>query len=170
MRLYRILSRQQLPTTLEQAWDFCSTPRNLPAITPEWLHFTVTSDVPDRMYPGLAMTYSITPVPFWRVEWLTVITAIDEGRNFVDEQRTGPYRLWHHEHRFEPVDGGVEMRDVVHYALPLDPLSRPLHDYLVRRQLQDVFEYRFRSLARLFGPDPAGHTEAPPGAIVFAVV
>ena len=103
--------------------------------------------------------------------WLTVIVSIDASSSFVDEQRAGPYQLWHHRHEFEEVEGGVEARDIVHYALPFDPLSRPVHDLVVRRQLESIFGYRYQVLAERFGSlDAAADGTPPPGAIVFSLV
>ena len=171
MRIHRIHSRQHLATSLEQAWDFFSTPANLPAITPDWLNFQITSDVPPQLTEGLAISYTITPLLNVRVSWLTVIVSIDAPSVFVDEQCAGPYQLWHHRHEFEAVEGGVEARDIVHYALPFDPFSRPLHDLIVRRQLESIFRHRYGALAEHFGSlDAATDGTPPPGAIVFSMV
>jgi len=171
MRIHRIHSRQRLATTLDEAWDFFATPSNLPAITPDWLNFRITSDLPPQLSEGLAITYTITPLLNIPVSWLTVIISIDAPTAFVDEQRAGPYRLWHHRHEFEAVEGGVEVRDIVHYALPFDPLSRPLHDLIVRRQLESIFRHRYGALSDRFGSlDTGADGTPPPGAIVFSLV
>lgn len=171
MRIHRIHSRQRLATTQDEAWDFFATPSNLPAITPAWLNFQITSDVPPELSEGLAITYRITPLLNIPVSWLTVIVSIDAPMVFVDEQRAGPYQLWHHRHEFEAVEGGVEVRDIVHYALPFDPFSRPLHDLIVRRQLESIFHHRYGALVDRFGSLDAGTDGTPPpGAIVFSLV
>ena len=171
MRIYRLHSRQRLATSREEAWDFFATPSNLPLITRDWLHFRITSELPPQLFEGLAITYTITPLLNIPVSWLTVIISIDAPSAFVDEQRAGPYQLWHHRHEFEEVEGGVEARDIVHYALPFDPLSRPLHDLVVRRQLESICRYRYQVLADHFGSlDATMDSKPPPGAIVFSLV
>ena len=156
MRVYRLEARQTVPIDPGAAWDFFSTPVNLAELTPPDLDFRITSTPPAAIYPGLFLHYQVTPLFGIPVGWITEITQADPPRRFVDEQRTGPYKLWHHEHEFIPVSGGTEMRDRVHYALPLDPLSRPLHDPLVRPRLLDIFRFRRRALRRRFGAPPSG--------------
>jgi len=178
VRLHRLQARQRLPISLDEAWDFFAAPASLPEMTPESLHFTITSVLPERMHVGLALTYTVTPLLNIPVTWMTVITAIEEGTSFTDEQRLGPYQLWHHQHLFEAIDGGTEILDRVHYALPFDPFSRPLHDLVVRRRLQEIFAFRYRALTQRFGTlsrsgtvgAPGTDGDVPPGTIVFSVV
>lgn len=182
MRLHRLQARQRLPISVDEAWEFFATPRNLPEMTPESLHFTITSELPERMHVGLALTYTVTPLFNIPLSWMTVITAIDDGTAFSDEQRVGPYKMWHHQHLFRAVEGGMETRDLVHYALPFDPLSRPLHDLVVLQRLQEIFAFRYQTLAQRFGTmersalapgglaEPAASLDPPPGALVFSVV
>ena len=151
MKLHQLRKRQLLPVSLEEAWDFFSSAANLPVITPPWLGFTVTGELPPRMYPGMIATYTVRPVPGVRVNWVTEITHVEEPHLFVDEQRFGPYRFWHHQHHFAEVPGGVEIRDVVHYALPLHPVSWPVRRWMVGPQLEKIFEFRRETLERTFG-------------------
>lgn len=152
MRLHQIDERQFLPDlSLEQAWDFFADPRNLQLITPPSLSLRLTSEPPPRIYPGLLITYRLQPFPRVRTGWITEITHIVEGRLFVDEQRVGPYRLWHHEHHFAERDGGVEMRDLVQYAMPFGPIGDAAEALVVRRQLGQIFAFRRRILAVRFG-------------------
>lgn len=150
MKLYRFERAQTLPILLEEAWIFFSNPGNLREITPDSMGFEVTSDLPDRMYAGMVVAYKVRPFPLIPVRWVTEITHVDEPRLFVDEQRFGPYRFWHHQHHFRAVDGGVEMRDVIHYGLWGWPLTG-LMNLMVRRQLGDIFRHRSEVLARRFG-------------------
>ena len=115
---------QRLPISVPEAWSFFSDPRNLPRITPPSLGLEVTSDLPGKMYPGMIVTYRVRPIPGVPVDWVTEITHVREPSLFVDEQRFGPYRFWHHEHHFREVEGGVEMVDLVLYALPLGGIGR----------------------------------------------
>lgn len=150
MKLYRLERRQLLPITIEQAWDFFGNPGNLPLITPANLGFRITSPLPERMYVGMIVTYTVTPFAGMKVGWITEITHAEAPLFFVDEQRFGPYRFWHHQHRFTPVASGTEMTDLVHYALPFGLLGR-LVAPLVARRLKVIFDFRRQVLAERFG-------------------
>jgi ligand-binding SRPBCC domain-containing protein len=150
MRLFKLETTQRLPIGLEEAWSFFSNPNNLARITPRSLGFQVTSDVPERMYPGLIITYRITPLLGVAMTWVTEITHVQEPVYFVDEQRFGPYRFWHHQHHFREIDGGVEMRDVVHYAPP-SPAAPLIDRVLVGPRVRQIFEHRKDVLAERFG-------------------
>ncbi len=150
---------QRLPIPLDAAWAFFSDPRNLREITPPELHLVVENALPSRMHAGMLIRYRVRPV--WRISihWTTEITHVEEGRLFVDEQRFGPYRFWHHQHHFHVIEGGVEMRDVIHYMLPLlGPLSFLADRLVVRPRLRHIFAYREEVLAQRFGrmADDAG--------------
>ena len=149
MRLHRFEVRQTLPTTLRQAWEFFADARNLARITPPSLGFEVTSELPERMYAGMIVTYRVRPFFGVPVTWVTEITHVDEPHRFVDEQRFGPYRFWHHEHHFRAVDGGVEATDRVHYALPAG--GGAIRGLLVAPRLEEIFAYRREVLERTFG-------------------
>ncbi len=151
MKLYKFTRKQELPLSIEKAWSFFSNPGNLTLITPPWLGFSVTSDVPRKMYEGMIVTYTVTPVWNVPVEWVTEITHVDEPRLFVDEQRFGPYSFWHHQHLFKDIKGGVEVTDLIHYALPLGPLGRLAHELFVKRQLNEIFDFRRRYLEKEYG-------------------
>ena len=154
MSLRRFEAVQVVPVSLDEAWAFFSDPANLAAITPPWLGFTVSSPLPARMHPGMIVTYTVRPFAGLPVRWVTEITHVVEGTLFVDEQRMGPYRFWHHQHHFRQVDGGVELRDIVHYALPFGPLGAALARWLVAPRIREIFRYRRRALVARFGaPD-----------------
>ncbi|TRZ98560.1 MAG: hypothetical protein D4R80_04740 [Deltaproteobacteria bacterium] len=156
MKPYVLKEVQRLPISLPEAWRFFSDPRNLPRITPPSLGLEVTSDLPGKMYPGMVITYRVRPIPGVRVGWVTEITHVLEPSLFVDEQRFGPYRFWHHQHHFREIEGGVEMEDIVHYALPLGTIGRVFGGPLVRRRLAEIFAFRRRFLVREFGPEVHG--------------
>lgn len=153
--LRRLEARQTLPIDAAQAWDFFSRPENLARITPPNLGFEVTSALPERMYAGLMVTYRVSPFGGLKVPWVTEITHVREPEFFVDEQRSGPYRLWHHQHRFRPVAGGIEMTDLVHYQLPFGPLSDLFAGWLVEKRVAAIFAYRRQVLDELFPPRQA---------------
>ncbi|HLP39941.1 MAG TPA: SRPBCC family protein [Fibrobacteria bacterium] len=142
---------QILPISLPAAWTFFSDPRNLAEITPEGMGFDILSAPPGRIYPGLILAYKVGLLPGIKATWVTEITHVRDLEYFVDEQRMGPYRFWHHEHHFRAVTGGVEVEDLVHYALPLGPLGRALAGRWVARRLTGIFDYRQAVLARKFG-------------------
>ncbi len=150
-RLHQLEIRQILQADLREIWSFFQSPLNLRAITPEWLDFQVVSDVPQDMHPGLIIEYRVRPLAGLRSRWVTEITHVRAPHYFVDEQRVGPYRMWHHEHVFNEVAGGVEVIDRVSYVLPFGPLGDLAHAAFVRRRLNTIFTYRKNVLARRFG-------------------
>ena len=150
--MVRVLATTQIiPGTLERVWDFFSDPRNLSQITPPQLDFTVLTELPDRIYPGMMIEYRVRPLFGIPATWLTEITHVEPGKFFVDEQRIGPYRMWHHEHHFTALeDGKVEVRDRVTYVLPLGWLGELAHPFLVKPQLERIFAYREKAVGELF--------------------
>lgn len=155
MAVYSLKTVQVLPVSLEQAWDFFSSPANLGAITPAKLGFNIISKHHgEKMYPGQIIEYTVKPVLGIPLYWMTEITHVEQGSYFVDEQRYGPYSMWHHQHHFREVSGGVEMTDIVHYKIPLWILGDLAHALFVRRQLKEIFDYRFKKVQELF-PNPA---------------
>jgi ligand-binding SRPBCC domain-containing protein len=154
MSVHTLKSVQRVPIASEAAWEFFSNPSNLKVITPAHLGFQVTSD-PDfssrKMYPGQVITYTVKPLLGIPLFWMTEITHVQEGHFFVDEQRIGPYALWHHQHHFKAIPGGVEMTDLVHYRLPLGILGNFVHWLFVRNQLRTIFDFRTKKLVELFG-------------------
>lgn len=150
MKVHVLEQEQELPVGLDQAWDFFSSPRNLDAITPPELGFRIVHCPGERIYEGQIITYRVKLAPAVWVPWVTEIKAVREGRSFIDEQRAGPYRFWHHRHSFEEVNGGIRMHDLVHYALPLGPLGSLAHRLVVRAKLERIFAFRRQMLAGQF--------------------
>jgi len=149
MKLHLLEARQNLPVSIAEAWEFFSDAGNLARITPPSLGFEVTSAPAERMYAGMIITYRVRPLFGVPVGWVTEITHVDEPHRFVDEQRFGPYRFWHHQHLFREIEGGVEARDIVHYALP--PGGGAVRRMLVAPRLREIFAYRRDVLERTFG-------------------
>lgn len=136
---------------MPDVWAFFSNPDNLARITPEYMKFTVTSPPhKGEIYPGQVITYKVSPLLGIPLPWMTEITHVAPGSMFVDEQRHGPYSLWHHQHIFEQVPGGILMKDIVHYKLPLGPLGDLANILFVRRQLESIFKYRCKAVESLF--------------------
>jgi len=149
--IYELKREQVLKSDLDTIWDFVSSPKNLPRITPTYMNFNITSkELPKKMYPGMLISYTVTPVLGIRMSWLTEITQVTDKRYFVDEQRYGPYAMWHHQHFIEPHKDGVLMKDIVTYKLPLGILGRLAHWLFVKRQLSSIFNYRFLKMEEIF--------------------
>lgn len=153
MAVYTLQRSIQLPVSLEKAWDFFSDPANLKKITPPQMGFDIKtgSEWLGKMYPGQIIGYTVRPLLGIPLYWLTEITHVREQAFFVDEQRVGPYSLWHHQHHFKAIPGGVEMTDLVHYRLPLGWLGRLAHALFVGKQLEGIFKYRTKILEERFG-------------------
>ena len=151
MQLYQLRSKQVFPISKQEAWDFLSNPANLSVITPEHMGFHILDGADGSMFPGQIIQYIVKPFPFYTVKWVTEITHVSEGNFFVDEQRFGPYALWHHKHFLKEVKNGVEMLDVVDYKLPFGILGQIMHPIVVKKQLHKIFSYREQKLADLFG-------------------
>ncbi len=150
MKLYQLKVKQLLSISLDEAWSFFSDPKNLPKLTPDWLNLKITSDLPDEMYEGMIISYKVHPILGIHFTWVTEITSVKEKIFFIDEQRFGPYKFWHHQHHFREMDNGVEMEDIVSYALPFDPLSRKMNKLLVGNKVKKIFEFRKEALKKLF--------------------
>ncbi len=151
MKLYTIKSKQNLPISLNEAWDFISDPQNLAVITPDSMGFKTLSGDERKMFAGQIIHYTITPLLGIKLQWVTEITHVQDKSFFVDEQRYGPYKFWHHKHFLKEIPGGVEMEDIVHYKLPMSILGDLAHPFLVKPKLNEIFEYRQKKLIELFG-------------------
>lgn len=153
MSIYRLQTCQKLPISLEEAWDFISSPYNLKKITPEYMGFEITNGIKesDKMFAGQIIAYKINILPFVKSEWVTEISHVKDKDYFVDEQRFGPYSFWHHKHQLIAIDGGVEMHDTVNYKIPFGIFGRLAHSIFIKRQLKSIFEYRTDKMNSIFG-------------------
>jgi ligand-binding SRPBCC domain-containing protein len=151
MKVNKIYRKQILPISIEDAWDFFSSPKNLRNITPPYMDFQITNDIPEKMIEGTIITYKVKPIMGFPVNWVTEITHIKEPYYFVDEQRFGPYKMWHHQHFFKEVEDGVEMEDIVNYVIPFGIFGNLANSIFVKKQVEDIFTYRFQTLEKLFG-------------------
>jgi ligand-binding SRPBCC domain-containing protein len=152
MAIHTLRSKQVITATLAQAWDFFTCPHNLAKITPSSLGFEITSqDLPDSIYEGMMIEYRVRPMLGIPITWLTEITHVRDGQYFVDEQRIGPYRIWHHEHWFRDLgDNQIELSDLVTYTLPFHPFGELVHPVLVAPQLRRIFAHREQAVKALF--------------------
>ena len=152
MKIYILNKTQTLPINLETCWDFFSNPANLELITPTEFGLKVISELPDSMYEGMLIQYSVSPLLGIKQTWVTEITQVKKPEYFVDEQRSGPYKYWHHQHHFKKItDSITETSDIINYSLPFDPFSRIIHDLFISKRLHNIFEYRERVLHEKFG-------------------
>lgn len=152
MFTYTLYHKQVLPITLDQAWEYFSSPHNLKEITPKEMGFNVLSKhKTDKMYQGQIICYHVKPVLGIPLFWMTEITHVRDKEYFVDEQRFGPYTFWHHQHFFSATEGGVLMEDLVHYKLPLGPLGAIANSLFVSQKLNSIFTYRKQVLEAKFG-------------------
>jgi len=152
MGVYTIKTKQQIPISLQEAWDFLSSADNLKEITPDHMGFHILTDnTNQKVYPGMMIQYTVSPVLNIPMRWVTEITHVKDLHYFVDEQRVGPYRIWHHEHHLKQIEGGVEMTDIVTYQPPMGILGSLANFLFIRKQLQSIFEFREKKLIELFG-------------------
>jgi ligand-binding SRPBCC domain-containing protein len=152
MKIYQLKTIQKLPISIEKAWIFFSNPENLSKITPPWLNFEIRTEIPKNMYAGMIITYFVRPLLNIPQTWVTEITHVDQPNYFVDEQRFGPYKMWHHEHLFyETEDGGVEMYDFISYAIPFGLLGRLMNKLIIETKIKEIFSYRRAVLKKMFG-------------------
>lgn len=151
-KVHTIKAVQKIPVDINVAWAFFSSPHNLEAITPDDIKFRVTGKYSGTaMYPGQIIQYRLTPLLGLTFYWMTEITHVSDKIFFVDEQRFGPYSMWHHQHHFKQVDGGIEMTDIVHYKIPYWFIGEIANTLLVRKQLKNIFTFRFKAIEERFG-------------------
>lgn len=148
--MYQLKRTQFIHADLQTCWDYFSSPANLRVITPNYVDFKVHTTVPETLYEGLIIRYTIRPILGVPLNWISEIKTIREGDYFIDEQRRGPYGMWHHEHHFKEVEGGVEMTDLIAYCMPFGFIGRFFHWLFIRKQLESIFDYRFRKVEELF--------------------
>lgn len=152
MAAHSIKTVQKIPISLEEAWAFFSNPANLQAITPSNMGFKVISKHHgEKMYAGQIIEYTVKPVLGIPIYWMTEITQVKDMKYFIDEQRFGPYKLWHHQHHFKAIEGGVEMTDIVHYKNPMWFLGKIANQLFVKNKLSEIFDFRYKKTEDLFG-------------------
>ncbi|AOW20384.1 SRPBCC family protein [Urechidicola croceus] len=149
--VYRLSSKQNLPITVDEAWSFLSSPKNLKTITPDYMSFDIISGGEKPMFAGQIIQYIVTPILGIKTNWVTEITHVVDKKYFVDEQRFGPYSLWHHKHFIKKIEGGVEMEDIIDYKIPMGFLGRLMHPILIKPKLTEIFNYRTEKLKELYG-------------------
>ena len=155
MAYYQLKSTQKIPASMEEVWDFISSPKNLKEITPDYMGFDILSDdLAEKMYPGMIIGYKVSPLLGIKTTWVTEITHVRDMEYFVDEQRVGPYTMWHHQHFIEPIEGGVLMRDIVTYRPPFGFLGALMNSLVIRKKLNEIFAYRTIAVEKKYGAFP----------------
>lgn len=147
--MHIIQFKQTIPTSLKRCWDFFATPNNLEILMPPYLGFSSMSDS-TSMYEGQIILHRVRPFLGLSVQWVTEITHIKPLEYFVDEQRIGPYKFWHHEHRFVAISQGVEVIDTIHYLLPWGIIGRTINRLKVNKDLDAIFGYRSKRITEIF--------------------
>jgi len=152
MGFYQKTSEMKINASIEDIWDFISSPANLKEITPDYMGFDILSkDLPVKMYPGMIISYAVKPLLGIKTTWVTEITQVEDKKYFVDEQRVGPYSMWHHQHIIDFIENGVLMKDIVSYKPPFGVLGSIANFLIVRQKLNEIFEYRTKAIIKRYG-------------------
>lgn len=152
MAFYQFKREQLVNTNIDELWDFVSSPRNLKKITPEYMGFDITSDnLNDKAYEGQIISYIVKPLMGIKTTWVTEITNVKDKQYFVDEQRIGPYTMWHHQHILIPQgDNKVLMKDIVSYVPPFGFIGAIANTLVIRKKLEEIFNHRFKVMEELY--------------------
>lgn len=150
MKIYKLNHKQTLPINRSDCWNFFSNPANLQKITPPDMKFEIKSELSSKIYPGQIIVYKIQILPFIKLSWVTEISQAKDENYFVDEQRFGPYKFWHHQHIFNEVENGIEVQDIVHYAIPFGIFGVIANKIFVEKKLKNIFEFRKNFLETRF--------------------
>lgn len=152
MGVYQFERVQKVNASVEEVWDFISSPKNLKEITPPSMGFDITSgSLPEKMYPGMIIRYKVKPLLGIPMTWVTEISQVETGSFFVDEQRFGPYSIWHHQHHIEPIEGGTLMTDIVTYSPPMGFIGSVANALFIRKKLISIFNFREQAIINRYG-------------------
>ena len=155
MAFYQFYAEQKMHASIDEVWDFISSPQNLKEITPDSMGFDITSkNLSKKMYPGMIISYIVKPLLGIKTNWVTEITQVREKEFFIDEQRIGPYALWHHEHHIEEIEDGVLMKDLITYQPPFGIFGAIANTLIIKSKLKEIFDYRQQAIEKKFGIYP----------------
>ena len=155
MAVYQFRTKQHVAASIDEVWDFISSPANLKKITPAHMGFEITSEGADaKMYSGMIITYKVSPLLGIKMNWVTEISQVEEKKFFIDEQRIGPYKFWHHQHKISAIENGVLMEDIITYQPPLGILGGIMNVVVIKRSLNKIFDFRKEVLKELYGELP----------------
>jgi ligand-binding SRPBCC domain-containing protein len=150
MKVYQFEKTQLISASIDQCWEYFSTPKNLKNITPPKMGFEIIGSVPSKMYAGQIIQYYVKPLLGIKLLWVTEITQVDDKKYFIDQQRFGPYKMWHHQHIFKETENGIEMKDIIHYVVPFGFLGRIAHWLFISKDIRHIFEFRKNKINTLF--------------------
>ncbi len=151
MSVHVFKTTQLIPTSLEQAWEFFSSPKNLAFITPAQLKFRIISTLTsEKVFTGQLIAYNVSPLWNIRVKWISEIKEVRAPVYFIDEQRKGPYKMWRHQHFLTEVVGGIEMADEIHYKIGYEPFGDLINNAIVRKRIERIFRYRRKKIEQIF--------------------
>jgi len=152
MSIFQFYREQKIPADPDKVWEFIASPANLKRITPDYMGFDINSKyLPEKMYPGMMISYTVKPLLGIKMNWITEITHVQEKDFFIDEQRQGPYKIWHHEHRLTPIKGGVLMTDLIVYKPPFGWIGKLANKLFISKKIEEIFDYRKEALIHIFG-------------------
>ena len=152
MAFYQLHKKQKVNASIDEIWNFISSPANLKEITPDHMGFDITSEnLPGKMYAGMIISYKVSPLLGIKTNWVTEITQVKEKEYFVDEQRVGPYSIWHHQHHIKSIENGVLMTDIVSYQPPLGFLGAIANSLIIKKKLKEIFDYRTLAIEKRYG-------------------
>lgn len=151
MKVYKFVKKQHVNVSQKTAWNFFSAPNNLKEITPDYMGFDILDTEEEKMYPGQIISYFVSPLFCIKMRWTTEITHVVEPHYFVDEQRFGPYSFWHHKHFInESPNGGLDLVDIIHYGVPFGFIGRIANSIIVRKKIEEIFNYRTKKIEEIF--------------------
>ena len=149
--IFTLKSEVNLPMPISKAWDFFSSPHNLSKITPSEMNFLITSGPTKKAYAGQIISYKVNVLKYFRLNWVTEITQVEFEQYFIDEQRFGPYKMWHHEHHFKKnKDNTTTVYDKVIYKLPYGIFGIIAHKLFIKKRLVEIFQFRNKRIKQLF--------------------
>lgn len=153
MAFYQFYNQQKVNTSIDEIWDFISSPKNLKEITPDYMGFDImnTYQTSEKMYEGMIIGYKVRPLLGIKTTWLTEITHIREKKFFIDEQRIGPYSMWHHQHFIDPIENGVLMTDIVTYEPPFGFIGAIANKFVIKSKIKQIFDYRTIAVESRYG-------------------
>ena len=150
MKIHHFEVDLKIPIGLDEAWEFFSIPKNLDRITPADMSFEIISGADSKAYAGQLINYNIKPFLNISMNWVTEITQCVDRKYFIDEQRFGPYKFWHHQHHFKEISDGVLMKDILHYSLPFGFIGEMMGHLMIHQKVQNIFSYREKKLSQIF--------------------
>jgi ligand-binding SRPBCC domain-containing protein len=150
--IYYLKTEHLLPVSIEKAWQFFSSAKNLALITPPEMEFKILTKLEDKeIFEGLLIDYTVKPVFGIPLNWQTEIFKVDKPHSFADRQLKGPYKIWEHTHTFIQKENGTLMIDEIKYQIPFGILGQFAHSLFVKEKVKEIFKFREKALEKIFG-------------------